>query len=265
LFPLYAPAASVEMRWAAGKREGTLFRVYLYSVQFRCHTRESGYPEPIGEKLDSRFHGNDKKRRGRRVREKRTDFEVAGIGPEFVGSEIANFIRMKSRSEELVTSREIFEALSNRGILKPANGEQLQESEAFLKEAIDDNGDLKEVLDGKGNFRYYSTQSMAEPYARILSRKGENAVLLMAEVIRENSQRYPRPVPLELFEGPPFDLTPDEILSCLKEMAGSVEYQDIAQTTSSIGTVFLFSKLHLEPDYASMLAEWIDVGQSKSP
>ncbi len=182
-----------------------------------------------------------------------------------VGSEIANFIRTKSRSEKLVTSREIFEALGNQGILKPASGEQLQGFEAVLKGAINDNGDLKEVSDGKGKFRYYSTQSMAEPYAKILSRKGGNPVLLMAEVIRENSQRYPRPVPLELFDGPPFDLTPEEILSCLKEMAEGKDYQDIAQTTSSIGTVFLFSKLHLEPDYASMLAEWIDVGQSKSP
>lgn len=182
-----------------------------------------------------------------------------------VGSEIANFIRTKSRSEELVTSREIFEALGNQGILKPASGEQLQGFDAVLKGAINDNGDLKEVSDGKGNSRYYSTQSMAEPYAKILSRKGGNPVLLMAEVIRENSQRYPRPVPLELFDGPPFDLTPEEILSCLKEMAEGKDYQDIAQTTSSIGTVFLFSKLHLEPDYASMLAEWIDVGQSKSP
>jgi hypothetical protein len=126
-------------------------------------------------------------------------------------SQIANFIRAKSEAGQVVASREIFEALGNRGILKRASGEQLQECEATLKGAINDNGDLKEVLDGKGNFRYYSTQSMAEPYARILSRKGENAVLLMAEVIRENSQRYPRPVPLELFEGPPFDLTPDEI------------------------------------------------------
>jgi hypothetical protein len=182
-----------------------------------------------------------------------------------VGFQIANFIRAKSEAGQIVASREIFEALGNQGVLKPSSGEQLQGFEAVLKRAINDNGDLKEVLDGKGNFRYYSAQSMAEPYAKILSRKGGNPVLLMAEVIRENSQRYPRPVPLELFEGPPFDLTPDEILSCLKEMAGAKEYQDIAQTTSSIGTVFLFSRLHLEPDYASMLAEWIDVGQSKSP
>ena len=123
-----------------------------------------------------------------------------------IGPEIANFIRTKSRSGELVTSREIFEALGNRGILKPASGEQLQEFEAVLREAIKANEDLKEVSDGKEGCRYYSTQNMAEPYARILSRKGENPMLLMAETIRENSQRYPRPVPLELFEGPPFDL-----------------------------------------------------------
>jgi hypothetical protein len=182
-----------------------------------------------------------------------------------VGPPIANFIRAKSEAGQVVTSREIFEALANQGILKPASVEQLQQFDAFLKGAIEDNGDLKEISDGKGNFRYYSTRSMAEPYAKILSRKGENPVLLMAEVIRENSRRYPRPVPLELFEDPPFDLTPEEIVSCLKEMAEGKDYQDIAQTTSSIGTVFLFSKLHLEPDYASMLAEWIDVGQAKSP
>jgi hypothetical protein len=182
-----------------------------------------------------------------------------------IGSEIANFIRTKSRSGELVTSMEIFEALGNRGILKPAGGEQFQGFEAVVKEALTTNEDLKEVSDGEEGSRFYSTQTMSEPYARILSRKGKNPTLLMAETIRENSQRYPRPVALELFEGSPFNLTPDEILSCLKEMAEGKDYQDIAQTTSSIGTVFLFSKLHLEPDYALMLAEWIDVGQSKNP
>jgi hypothetical protein len=191
-----------------------------------------------------------------------------GVGEEKsedIGSEIADFIRTKSRSGELVTSMEIFEALGNRGILKPASGEQLQEFDAVLKRAIDHSGDLKEVLDGEEGSRFYSTQTMSEAYARILSRKGKNPALLMAETIREDSRRYPRPVPLDLFEGPPFDLAPDEILSCLKEMAEGKDYQDIAQTTSSIGTVFLFSKLYLEPDYASMLAEWIDVGQSKNP
>jgi hypothetical protein len=33
--------------------------------------------------------------------------------------------------------------------------------------------------------------------------------------------------------------------------------------TTSIGTVFLFSTLYLEPDYATFLAEWVDVEQFK--
>jgi len=199
------------------------------------------------------------------VKKKETDSEVAATQSGDVGPAIAHFIRTRSEAGQLASSSEIFEALGIRVGLEPETEEGNQELEALLKEAIKKNADLREVLDGKGRCKYYSAQNMAEPYARILSRKGENAVLLMAEVVRENSQRYPRPVPLELFEGPPFDLTPEEILSCLKEMAEGKDYQDIAQTTSSIGTVFLFSKLHLEPDYASMLAEWIDVGQSKSP
>jgi hypothetical protein len=48
-------------------------------------------------------------------------------------------------------------------------------------------------------------------------------------------------------------------------MADQKEYQDIQQTTTSIGTVFLFSTLYLEPDYATFLAEWIDVGQVNNP
>jgi len=43
------------------------------------------------------------------------------------------------------------------------------------------------------------------------------------------------------------------------------EYQDIAQTVTSIGTPFLFSTRHLDPDHASALAEWQDVGQVNNP
>ena len=68
-----------------------------------------------------------------------------------------------------------------------------------------------------------------------------------------------------MFEDPPFELTPEEISSCLERMADQEAYRDIQRTTTSIGTVFLFSTLYLEPDYASFLAEWIDVGQVNSP
>jgi hypothetical protein len=72
-------------------------------------------------------------------------------------------------------------------------------------------------------------------------------------------------VPLDIFRESPFDLTQEEILDCLKKMAEQGEYQDITQTTTSIGTIFLYSTQHLEPDYASSLAEWLDVGQANNP
>jgi hypothetical protein len=48
-------------------------------------------------------------------------------------------------------------------------------------------------------------------------------------------------------------------------MSAQDEYRDIEPTTTSTSRVFLYSTLHLEPEHASMLAEWFDVGQSNNP
>jgi hypothetical protein len=90
-------------------------------------------------------------------------------------------------------------------------------------------------------------------------------MLLIAEIVRENSAIYPRPVPIDMFKHLPFDLRLEEIQAYLAQMAKRDDYRDIKQTTSSIGTVFLYSTLHLDPGYASMLAEWVDVGQANNP
>ena len=84
-------------------------------------------------------------------------------------------------------------------------------------------------------------------------------------MVRENSAIYPRPVPLNLFKGSPFDLTQEEIQTYLEQMARQDEYKDIAQTTTSLGTLFLYSTLHLELGYASTLTEWLDVEQANNP
>ncbi len=179
--------------------------------------------------------------------------------------EIIHFIQKRSEMGELVTSEEILEDLVQRGILKPEAEEDRSGFETLLKEAIENHEEMREISDKAKRSYYYSTRGMTEAYAGILIQKGEDPLALMAETIRENSLRYPRPVRLDMFEEPPFGLTPNEISSCLKRMTEEKAYQDIQQTSTSIGTVFLYSKLHLEPDYASMLAEWFDVGQSKSP
>jgi hypothetical protein len=48
-------------------------------------------------------------------------------------------------------------------------------------------------------------------------------------------------------------------------MAQQKEYEDIAQTITSVGTQFLYSTKHLDPDHAFTLAEWLDVGQVNNP
>ena len=135
----------------------------------------------------------------------------------------------------------------------------------IIREAVQENADLREISARNGISYYYSTLNLSETYAGILVSKEEGPLSVIAQVVRENSKIYPRPVPLDIFSGPPFDLTEEEILDYLKRMGEQSEYQDIARTTTSVGTVFLYSSRYLEPDYAFTLAEWLDVGQANNP
>lgn len=105
-----------------------------------------------------------------------------------------------------------------------------------------------------GQTLYHAPDLLSHTYARILDRKG-SPLTLMVEEIRTNSKDYPRPVPVELFEAPPFDLTPEEIKHALQAMNASSDYQDITFTTAATGTVYLFSTRHLERGYAAFLAQ----------
>jgi hypothetical protein len=178
--------------------------------------------------------------------------------------EIIGLIRAKSEAGQLVLAEEVYEEFLKMGILRE-NENSFAEFETFFKEMVDRNDDLKGIKDGKGVSHYYSSGSMVKSYAQIIVQRGIDPWILMAEVVRENSESYPRPVPVDLFGDSPFDLTREEISACLKEMAGLKEYQDIQQTTTSAGRVFLYSRQYLEAGYAAMLAEWVDVGQSTSP
>jgi hypothetical protein len=121
------------------------------------------------------------------------------------------------------------------------------------------------IPDDSGGAWYFSEQSMTGAYVRILLLKGQGPLRMMAEVIREHSRVYPRPVPLSLFQCAPFNLSDDQIALGLKEMTGKTKYRDIARLITSIGNIFVYSTDHLEPGYAAMLAEWADVGQVENP
>ncbi len=178
----------------------------------------------------------------------------------------ADMIRKRSQEGKLVLTEEILQALGGKKVLKSSKSGQSEEGpEAIVKETMKRNKDLKEIPGHDALPRYYSGQYMSDAYARLLVRKEGDPLLLIAETVRENSKIYPRPVPKDAFKNSPFELTEEEISSCLQKMKEEDQYKDITQTTTSVGTVLLYSTLHLEPDYASMLAEWLDVGQFDNP
>ncbi len=178
---------------------------------------------------------------------------------------IAELIRRGSEEGRFVTHGELFGKLMERNLPIPGGGELGPAFETLIMKTREGNGDIKVTPDRDGSPRYYSSLFMSEAYCGILSKKEGDPLVLIAESVRENSAVYPRPVSLEMFGNPPFDLTPAEVHSCVEQMAGREEYKDIGQITTSAEGVFLYSKSYLEPGHAAILAEWLDVGQFDHP
>jgi hypothetical protein len=186
-------------------------------------------------------------------------------GREQISQTVAQTIRERSESAQLTQSEEIWTEVVEQCPLESDAADEPVNFEAILESAVQVNSDLRRISAGNGIAYYYSILSLSEAYAKILVSREEGPLSLIAQVVRENSEIYPRPVPLDFFNGSPFDLTQEEIVECLEKMRQQGEYEDIARTTTSVGTVFLYSRRHLEPDYAFALAEWLDVGQVNNP
>jgi hypothetical protein len=178
---------------------------------------------------------------------------------------IAETIRGKSQAGHLISQDEIFHSLLERRLINRKKEGAKNALETLTEKALEENGDIIKLYTEGEEPYFFSSQFMSESYARILKQERVDPMLLMAEIVRENSAIYPRPVPLDLFKHSPFDFTLEEIQAYLAQMAKRDEYRDIKQTASSVGTVFLYSTLHLDPGYAAMLAEWVDVGQADNP
>ena len=177
--------------------------------------------------------------------------------------EAAALIRMGSEEGRFVSEAEICAALG--GSRPEAGKDEAAEVKALPGALLAQNDDLREVKAENGERLFYSSGAMSDAYAAMLLCKGGDPARLIAEIVRHDSEAYPRPVPLDLFFLPPFDLTPDEATRAIAKMKVLEEYEDIEETSTSTARLFLYSTLHLEPGYASMLAEWLDVGQRNNP
>ena len=136
--------------------------------------------------------------------------------------------------------------------------------DALLELLVNTNPAMATCTNAQGTTVYYIRTEMSDVYAGILAGKGNPATLL-AKVVRENSQLYPRPVPLDLFEYPPFDFTPEVVQECLQKLAATPECADIRFVESAVGTVYLYSTQYLDHDHAEFLAERADTGLTLNP
>jgi hypothetical protein len=175
---------------------------------------------------------------------------------------IAIMIRQESKAGNLISGPEILRRAVDQKLF-PAPLKE--EAGSILRKVVDENEDLHELTAEDGSRSYYSSQFMTEAYAGILLQKQADPLRLIAEIVRQNSAAYPRPVPLDFFTQPPFGLTLQDVLNGLERMSGRDEFRDIEPTTTSTSRMFLYSTLHLDPEHASLLAEWFDVGQSNNP
>jgi len=178
---------------------------------------------------------------------------------------IAAMIRQSSEAGQLISESEILRRMADQHLLTPHGANPLEEIGNILRKAVAGSEDLHELAARDDSCRYYSSHFMSGAYAMILLHKQGDHLRLIAENVRQNSAVYLRPTPLDIFTQPPFDLTHQEVLNDLEQMAAEEEYRDIVPTTTSAFRVFLYSNLHLEPEHALMLAEWLDVGQFDNP
>jgi hypothetical protein len=171
---------------------------------------------------------------------------------------VAEIVREHSKNHTPVSAEQIEKDFTDKGFATQAEDRSAVGLERALNDALKTSDDLQVVQDPGGRSFYYSVRYMSHAYAKIMVMKG-SPLMLMAETTRDNSANYPRPVPLELFEQTPFDLDPEVIQECLREMTEDKQYKDIAFTTTSEGTIYLYSTDFLDHDYAAVLAEREDV------
>ncbi len=176
---------------------------------------------------------------------------------------VAMTVRQWSKAGRLISELELCRQVAARQ--QPPFADRNSSLQCAITQTLQQQGDLHKLCAYDDTRYYYSSNEMTQGYASMLLKKMSDPARLLADVIRENSASYPRPVPLEMFTQPPFDLSREQVLDCLERMTGEEEYRDIASATTSASIVFLYSTLHMEAEHASMLAEWFDVGQLDNP
>lgn len=168
------------------------------------------------------------------------------------------FIRKESIKGNLVVKSDLIETTGiEEGEVEPLLARMLDFPE-FI--------DLKRVRDSEGNEYIYSGSEMTDRYVEILmGLKNKDLLKLIAETVRYESEKYPRPTRADLFTKKPYSISLDELDELLASLGEESDYKDLKFTEASNGTRFIYSELHMTRFYATKLAEWYEVLQYEIP
>jgi hypothetical protein len=189
----------------------------------------------------------------------------AGSAREDAEQAVTVLIRNCSEEGRLISEDEVLTCATAKNLLDSPPAGRAAESRKILNSILKKKGDVQALVAAEGSRRLYSTQFITEAYAVMLLQTQGDPLQLVAAVIRQNSKIYPRPVPMDFFTLPPFEIAAKDVMDYIVRMAKDKSYKDIVMTATSTTRKYLYSSLYLEPAHAQMLAEWFDVGRSDNP
>lgn len=121
-----------------------------------------------------------------------------------------------------------------------------------------------DIIRGKTEVYFYSKDYISNTYRDVLfNLKEKNIQEVIIDLVRKESQLYPRPTSLEIFKLSPFNR--DDIEDLIDEIIKNKEYIDIKIVEASNGAKYLFSDTYMIFGHAKGLCEWVEVGQSENP
>lgn len=167
---------------------------------------------------------------------------------------VLQIIREASAEPRLIALEEILEGLQERGLAERLETAPPDEPGTALAAIVADLPEIAALASRSGRTLYHDPALLSRSYARLLDNQ-DAPEALVAEAVRSNSRDYPRPVPVDLFEKPPFGLAPQDLAAILAAMAAKPEFGDIASVSTSTGTAYLFSSRYLPRAHAAFLAE----------
>lgn len=122
------------------------------------------------------------------------------------------------------------------------------------------------ALTGQYTYYLYDRTKMTDSYAHWAFLAAENNPLVtFADLVREDSRTYPRPMAQKSFGNEPFAMDAEAVEAAYEEARCTSGYEDIQRTEASNGDVYYFSTTYLSPRQAEALAEWASVERVANP